>query len=89
MFMNSGLTVKELSEKTRIPMYLYYRWIAEYRDNPENAFPDTGRRNRGTPEEEEIYRLRKQLEEANEDLEILKKLHAIFSKELQNQNGSE
>lgn len=89
MFENSGMTVKELSEKTGIPIYLCYRWIEEYRDSPENVFPGTGRRKRGTPEQEEIYRLRKQLEEANEELEILKKLHAIFSKELQQQNGSE
>lgn len=88
MFEGSDLTVTELSEKTGIPMYLCYRWIEEYRDNPENAFPGTGRRKKGTPEQEEIYRLRKQLAEANEDLEILKKLHAIFSKELQNQSGS-
>lgn len=89
MFEGSGLTVRELSEKTGIPLYLCYRWIEDYRDNPEVAFPGTGRRKRGTPEQEEIYRLRKQLEEVTEELDILKKLHAIFSRELQQQSGSE
>jgi len=89
MFDGSGMTVKELSEKTGIPLYLCYRWIDDYRDNPEAAFPGTGKRKRGTPEQEEIYRLRKQLEEVTEELDILKKLHAIFSRELQQQNGSE
>ena len=89
MFEGSGMTVKELSERTGIPIYLCYRWIEAYRNNPEGAFPGTGKRERGTPEQEEIYRLRKQLEEVTEELDILKKLHAIFSKELQQQNGSE
>jgi len=89
MFEGSGMTVKELSERTGIPMYLCYRWIGEYRDNPGGAFPGTGKRVRGTPEQEEIYRLRKQLEEITEERDILKKLHAIFSRELQQQSGSE
>ncbi len=72
MFENSKLTVDDLSKKTGISRSLCYRWIAEYRENPENAFPGSGKRKRGTAQEEEIHRLRKQLKEAEEDLEILK-----------------
>jgi len=89
MFEGSGMTVKELSEKTGIPTYLLYRWIEEYGANPEGAFPGTGKRVKGTPEQEEIYRLRKQLREVTEERDILKKLHAIFSRELQQPNVSE
>ena len=89
MFEYSKLTVNDLSQKTGIPTYLCYRWIEEYREDAENAFPGSGKRKRGTAQEEEIHQLHKQLKEAEEDLEILKKLHAIFSRGPERPNGSE
>jgi len=86
---HSKLSVNDLSQKTGIPAYLCYRWIEEYREDPENAFPGSGKRRRGTAQEEEIHPLRKELKEAEEDLEILKKLHAIFSRGPERPNGSE
>ena len=54
---------------------LLARWRDQIKTNPENAF--TGK---GTPEQEEIKRLKKELYEVTMEREILKKAVAIFSK---------
>ncbi len=57
---------------------LLYKWRRVYRDKAEDAFPGHGR----LPESEaEEARLRRELARTQEELEILKKAIAIFSKE--------
>ncbi len=54
---------------------LLTKWKSQLQTNPDNAF--TGK---GTPEQEEIKRLKKELYEVTMQREILKKAVAIFSK---------
>lgn len=56
------------------------RWIKADQQEGERAFPGHGRQNL-TPEQEEIKRLRRELEIVREEREILKKATAFFAKE--------
>jgi transposase len=57
---------------------LLSRWKKQLKTNPKNAF--TGK---GTPEQEEIKRLKKDLSQVTQQRDILKKAIAIFSEEPQ------
>lgn len=53
-----------------------YKWIRQYGDNPEEAFPGKGRQ---TSEAEELSRLRRENQRLRMERDILKKAMAIFS----------
>ena len=55
-----------------------YRWVKEFRDSGEEAFPGNGNL---PASEAELHRLRRALAESREENEILKKAIAFFSKE--------
>ena len=55
------------------------RWRAQYGKKGELAFPGNGKQ-RLTPQEEEIRRLKKELYEVQQERDILKKALAIFTK---------
>ena len=88
LFENSDKSVPAVAKELGIPKYTLYRWIDQYRENAGTAFPGSGNRRAGTPEEEEIYRLRKQVADLTQERDILKKVFAIFSKEPQQDKGS-
>ena len=52
-----------------------YRWRKEFEASGERAFPGNG-----TPRDEELVRLRKEVASLREDREILRKVVAIFSR---------
>ena len=54
-----------------------YKWIRQYKADPEGAFPGKGRLK---PQEEELRKLQRENEILKEEREILKKALAIFSK---------
>jgi transposase len=54
-----------------------YKWMRQYREGPEGAFPGKGRLK---PKEEELRKLQRENEVLREEREILKKALAIFSK---------
>ena len=55
-----------------------YKWQTELRDKADAAFP--GRGAKPLEERSEIERLRRELRQAKEELEILKKAEAYFAK---------
>jgi len=55
------------------------RWRAQYGKKGELAFPGNGKQ-RLTPQEEEVRRLKKELYEVQQERDILKKALAIFTK---------
>jgi transposase len=80
LVINGSRTVAEVSRDLGVKAYLLYRWIREQgreKAKGEEAFPGKGRLG---PQEEELRRLRRELEEAKEDREILKKALEFFSK---------
>jgi len=75
----SGKTVKEVADSLGIPKDRLYRWRIEAQQHGETAFPGKGRLGL-TDSEREIFELKKQLLDAQEERDILKKAVAIFSK---------
>jgi transposase len=55
-----------------------YRWVREFRENPDEAFRGNGKL---TSQDEEIRQLRRKVAELEEEREILKKAAAFFAKE--------
>ena len=70
--------VTEVANNLGIHPVLLHRWIREYSDDPEYAFPGQGKLK--TPDEE-LHRLKKENKDLREERDILKKALAIFSKQ--------
>jgi len=59
-----------------------YKWKDTFDKNGEDAFPGTGKRTGIETKTSEIARLKRELAQSKEDVEILKKAAAFFAKEL-------
>ena len=77
LVVNGGRTIVEAARDLGIDANTLYRWKREFTKEDKEAFPGKGRL---SPQEEELRRLRRELAEAKEDSEILKKALAFFSK---------
>lgn len=73
-------TVVQVAEDLGISRDLLFRWRKEQTSRGDRAFPGQGKRMRGTDQEEEIRRLKKELADVREERDILKKAMAIFSR---------
>ena len=65
-----GQGISKTARGLNISKSALYRWCAEYRDNPESAFPGKGKM---SDKDAEISRLKRALKEAQVEAEILKK----------------
>jgi transposase len=61
-----------------LPRETLYRWMREYRANPDEAFRGNGRL---TSQDEEIRQLRRKVARLEEERDILKKAATFFAKE--------
>lgn len=77
MVINGERTVAEVAQALGIKADSLYRWKRELSREQTEAFPGKGRLG---PQEEDLRRLRRELEEAKEDRDILKKALGFFSK---------
>ncbi len=59
-----------------------YKWKETFEKNGKDAFPGAGRRSGSEPQAEEIVRLKRELAQSKEEVEILKKAAAFFAREL-------
>ena len=66
----------EIARELGISPNLLYKWKREFRDSPEEAFPGKGRL---TEAEEQLRRLRRELEDARQENSFLKKTAAYFA----------
>ena len=69
--------ISAIAENLGIHSVMLYRWIKEFKNEPEYSFPGNG--NLKAPEEE-VRRLKKQLRDAEEERDVLKKALGIFSR---------
>jgi transposase len=67
--------VTEVATNLGIHANLLHRWIKAYAEDPQRSFPGNGK-----SLNEEIRQLKKQVRDAEEERDILKKALAIFSK---------
>jgi len=77
--LTSEKSVEEVAQDLGIAHSNLRRWRAQYRKNGELAFPGNGKQ-KFTPQEEEIRRLKKELYDVSQERDILKKALAIFTK---------
>ena len=70
-------SVAQLARELGIPERVLYRWRRQLREEPETAFPGKGHQ---SELEEEIRRLRRELERVQQERDILKKALGIFSR---------
>jgi len=76
----SEKAVAEVTQDLGIAHSNLRRWRAQYGKKGELAFPGNGKQ-RLTPQEEEIRRLKKELDEVKQERDILKKALAIVRHE--------
>ena len=86
LVVNGGRTVSEVAQDLGIDVNTLHRWKRDFTQDQSDAFPGKGRL---SPQEEELRRLRRELEQVKEDRDILprkrycftvKKALAFFSK---------
>jgi transposase len=77
LVIEGGRKVSEVARELGIDANTLYHWKRELLEEREGAFPGKGHL---SPLEEENRKLRRELAEAKEDREILKKALAYFSK---------
>lgn len=70
------LTIKECAEKLGVPYDTYHGWLNSYKYKGENAFRGSG--NYSSDEAKEIARLKRELRDTQDALEILKKPSAFW-----------
>lgn len=80
-------SVAGVASELGIRSELLYRWRAEMSKEESKRFPGHGNKAM-TPEEAELAKVRKQLADAEMELEILKKAIAIFSRKDGKPTGS-
>ena len=75
---SSEHSVTQVSDDMGIHPNTLYKWIRQYSDKPQEAFPGTGHL---TSEAEQIRQLKRENERLRMERDILKKAMAIFSKD--------
>jgi len=77
LILNRGMSVSQVSRDLSIGTETLYRWIRQYKSDPEHSFPGKGHQK---PEDEKIHKLERELADVKEERDILKKAISIFSK---------
>lgn len=75
-----GMTIAQAARDLGIGEQLLGRWKKQYEQDGEQAFPGQGRLK---PEDEELRKLKRELDTVRQERDILKKAVAIFSREKQ------
>lgn len=78
LYKHSGKTGRQLADDLGIPKGTLYQWIKEYEKEGDQGFRGKGIIRSSN---EELYKLRKELEDTKLERDILKKAVAIFSKQ--------
>ncbi len=78
LLLSSGKRVEDLARDLGLHPSLLWRWRRQVEEAGENAFPGQGT---GLSTEEEVERLRRELEQVKLERDFLKKAAAYFAKE--------
>jgi transposase len=77
LWQTTDKSARQVEDDLGIARGLLYRWKGQLKDKGEDAFTGKGRM---TPAEEEIRRLKRELEIIRQERDILKKAVGIFSR---------
>ena len=75
-----GRTAREVARSLGVNESLLHHWKRQFREAGELSFPGNGNRRTADEAEAEIRRLKKELADAKQDREILKKAAAFFAR---------
>jgi transposase len=75
---SSGKPMSQVARELGISDSALYQWCKKLADQGEQAFPGSGHQ---TAQEEELRRLKRELEVTRQERDILKKVVSIFSRE--------
>lgn len=78
MVLDQHLSVAEVSRRLGISQTLLHKWKVQFAEQGEQAFPGKGQQ---TPQEAELARLRREVEQLRMERDILKKAAQFFAKE--------
>ena len=78
MVVEQERTVREVAKNLGVNETVLHRWKAKFVEDGDLAFPGHGRLK---PDDEELRRLRRELANARQERDILKKALAYFAKE--------
>jgi transposase len=76
LYENTSKSMSEVERELGITPYLMSKWVRQFRQEEEQAFPGKGKMTEG---EEELRRLRREVAILKQEREILKKAVVIFS----------
>jgi len=76
LYESTNKSMSEVERELGITPYLLSKWVQQFRQEEEQAFPGTGKL---SEREEELRRLRQEVEVLKQEREILKKAVVIFS----------
>jgi len=77
MICDEGKSATAIAEDVGIHVNTLYRWVSEYKDHGKEAFSGNGNLK---PEDDEIRKMKRELEDLREENAILKKAVRIFTK---------
>jgi transposase len=78
MVIDQNLSVAEVSRRLGISQSLLHKWKLQFETQGAEAFPGKGQQ---TPQEAEIARLRREVEQLRMERDILKKAAQFFARE--------
>ncbi len=82
MLEESKKPASDLARELGVRRNQLYKWKETFDENGSKAFPGHGNRSGKESQATEIARLKRELAQTKEDVEILKKAAAFFAKEL-------
>ena len=78
MVQGRGVTLKQVARDLDLNENMLRRWVREFGEDPQDAFPGLGQMK---PEQAEIARLQREVAKLKMERDILKKAAAYFAKE--------
>ena len=76
MIVDGGHKISDVARDLDIDRSVINRWVQEYKQHEQDAFPGNGKLR---PQDEELRQLRRELERVKMERDILKKAISIFS----------
>jgi transposase len=76
LYESTNKSMSEVERELGITPYLLSKWVQQFREVDEQAFPGKGKL---MERDEELHRLRREVEVLKQEREILKKVVVIFS----------
>jgi transposase len=78
LIIDKGYSMAEVSRNLGVDYSVLRRWKKQFEDDPQFAFPGKGMLK---PQDEELRRLKREIERVQEERDILKKALAYFAEE--------